>query len=299
MNRHYLFLVSLIFIANVVYSQEYYPLKIGNKWFYRVSASTYPNPYDPSKDDTSYVQVLSDTLLINGNKYYTLSSNDVAGGRYLRVDSNYIYYSNGGTGIIETPYFNLRAAIGDTLRLSNPGPYYYTKLTKIDTLLLFGIKSRILTFSEEGLVTRVSRFSDKYGPITQWSYGDPPAPWPDYSKEIIGCKLYDTTYGYVLSVLSPNLNPVSFSLNQNYPNPFNSETTIQYSLSNSSEIALVIRNVLGQLVWFSGSKYLTPGKYTVHWNGTDLNNILVSSGLYYYTLLTNEGSISRKLILLK
>jgi hypothetical protein len=292
-------IVLFITLANVIYPQEYYPLKNGNRWFYRISASTYPNPYDPANDDTAYVQVLADTLLVNGRKYFTLSSNDVTGGRYLRVDSNYIYYNNGGTGNTETPYFNLRAAIGDTLRLSNSGPYFYTKLTKIDTLVLFGVKSRVLTFSEEGLVTRIARFSDKFGPITQWSYGDPPAPWPDYSKEIIGCKLYDTTYGYSLSVSSSLLNPVSFILNQNYPNPFNSETTIQYSLSNSSEITLIIRNVLGQIVWFSDSKYLTPGKYAVHWTGKDLNNIPVSSGLYYYTLLTNEGSISRKLVLLK
>lgn len=294
MKIYYSSIFLLITLTHVIYAQEYYPLKNGNKWFYRISASTYPNPYDPSNDDTSFVQVLSDTLIINGKKYHTLSRNDVVGRRYLRVDSNYIYYNINGLDSTEIPYFNLRATIGDTLRLSNSGPYGYTLLTKIDTLLIFGVKSRVLTFSMEGFTKRVVKFSDKYGPVTRWSYGDPPAPWPDISEEIIGCKLNDTTYGYALSVSSPNVNLVSFNLNQNYPNPFNPSTTIQYSLPVSSLTTLQIIDMLGRTVRTVVNEFQNSGEHAVSVNVADL-----PSGVYYYQLRSGSFVQTKKMMLLK
>ena len=42
--------------------------------------------------------------------------------------------------------------------------------------------------------------------------------------------------------------PVSFSLCQNYPNPFNSSTVIFFSLSEATNVKLVVFNVNGKLI---------------------------------------------------
>lgn len=299
MKIYYVSIVLILSVAQHLFSQEYFPLQMGNRWFYRNSASTYPFPYDPSKDDTSAVKVLSDTFMVQGKKYYTLTQSYLSFGHYVRVDSHYIYIHKGDTAGTESPYFDLRASVGDSLRVSRIGPYYYTILTAIDTIQLFGVKSRVLTFSENGFTTKVTRFSDKFGPISFWLYGDPPAPWSDLSTDIIGCRLADSSYGFILSVPQKHTIPSSLTLHQNFPNPFNAETSIRFVLSRGSEVGLVIRNVLGEEIWSSEAVHHQPGTHTVRWNGRDNSGSLVSSGMYFYTLTTNSGSLTRTLILLK
>jgi hypothetical protein len=299
MNKYCYTILVILSVVQIVHSQEYFPLQTGNRWFYRNSTSTYPFPYDPSKDDTSAVNVLSDTFMVQGKKYYTLSRSYLSHGRYVRADSHYIYIHKGDTAGTGTPYFDLQASVGDSLRVSKIGPYYYTILTAIDTVQMFGVRSRVLTFSENGFTTKVTRFADKFGPISFWWYGDPPAPWPDISTNIIGCRLVDSSYGFVLSIPQHHPAPSSYTLHQNFPNPFNSETSIRFVLSRGSEVAMVIRNVLGEEIWRSKSDYQQPGTHTVRWNGKDNSGSPVSSGMYYYTVTTNGGSLTRTMILLK
>jgi len=106
-----------------------------------------------------------------------------------------------------------------------------------------------------------------------------------------------------------NLIPLVTKLNQNYPNPFNPETTISFSLftETTENIELIIYNIKGQKV-----KDLSPSlchtepvevqgesRYSVIWNGTDDNNKLVSSGIYFYELKSGNYEKTKKMILLK
>ena len=95
------------------------------------------------------------------------------------------------------------------------------------------------------------------------------------------------------------LTPTHYSLSQNYPNPFNPVTTITYELPQESYISLEVYNMNGQQVTSLASKSQKAGKYTVQWDGTDLNGHKVSSGIYLYKLETPDFTNIRKMVLMK
>lgn len=85
-----------------------------------------------------------------------------------------------------------------------------------------------------------------------------------------------------------------FTLNQNYPNPFNPSTVISYNLPSSGSVKLVVTNSLGQKVAELVNEYQSSGKHSLEFNAASL-----SSGIYYYTLTTEAGQLSRKMMLVK
>ncbi len=89
------------------------------------------------------------------------------------------------------------------------------------------------------------------------------------------------------------------SLSQNIPNPFNPSTSISFSLKNNSRVSMIVYNVKGQKVKTLVSDRLDKGNHTVVWNGNDDNNQKVSSGIYFYRLITDEFQSTRKAIMLK
>ncbi len=88
-------------------------------------------------------------------------------------------------------------------------------------------------------------------------------------------------------------------LNQNYPNPFNPETTIQYSLNNPSNVVLSVYNLLGQKINTLVNSFCGAGGHSIAWDGTDLNNNSVSSGIYFYLLQSGDYKLFKKMLLLR
>lgn len=88
--------------------------------------------------------------------------------------------------------------------------------------------------------------------------------------------------------------PTSFALNQNYPNPFNPLTTITYSVPKTSNISLKIYNINGQLIetLFDGTQ--NAGNYIYTFDGSKL-----ASGVYFYRLVSDEFSSTKKMLLTK
>lgn len=93
--------------------------------------------------------------------------------------------------------------------------------------------------------------------------------------------------------------PEKSSLYQNFPNPFNPETTISFDISNKSEVTLKIYNILGKEVKTLLNKQLPAGSYNLEWDGADNAGNLVSSGIYFYNLTSDNISLSKKMVLLK
>ena len=91
--------------------------------------------------------------------------------------------------------------------------------------------------------------------------------------------------------------PEAFALFQNYPNPFNPSTQISFDVPSVEFITLRVYNLLGQDVKTLSSKTMNPGRYIFEWDGTDLLNNDVASGVYFYEL-RGESFISRKKMLL-
>jgi hypothetical protein len=85
-----------------------------------------------------------------------------------------------------------------------------------------------------------------------------------------------------------------FALEQNYPNPFNPTTMITFTLPYSSNVKLVISDILGKEVATLVDENLPAGRHTKLFNADQL-----SSGIYFYTLVTNNGKLSKKMLLMK
>lgn len=87
-----------------------------------------------------------------------------------------------------------------------------------------------------------------------------------------------------------------FILSQNYPNPFNPNTLIAYKLLKAGEVRLTIYNQLGQNIRTLADDSQEAGEYRIQWDGTDDNNSLVSSGVYFYQLQVDSHTSTRKMI---
>ena len=93
--------------------------------------------------------------------------------------------------------------------------------------------------------------------------------------------------------------PSEFSLEQNYPNPFNASTNILFALAEDGEVALVIRNLTGQVVRTLVQEYLSAGAYTEKWDGKDNFGVSTSTGIYLCELRAGSERMVRKIMLLR
>jgi len=90
------------------------------------------------------------------------------------------------------------------------------------------------------------------------------------------------------------------ALHDNYPNPFNPETTISFSVAQTSSfVTLDIYNVRGQKVRTLINTKLTSGFHTVVWDGKSDAGRSVTSGIYFYKMQNADYTKTRKMILLK
>ena len=86
----------------------------------------------------------------------------------------------------------------------------------------------------------------------------------------------------------------SFKLYQNYPNPFNPATTIEYTIEKSSNVKIIIYDMLGRKVKILVNEFKKTGNYKELFNASKL-----ASGIYYYQLINGESIQTRQMLLLK
>ncbi|UCH84248.1 MAG: T9SS type A sorting domain-containing protein, partial [Candidatus Latescibacterota bacterium] len=98
------------------------------------------------------------------------------------------------------------------------------------------------------------------------------------------------------------VDPIAFnSLGDAYPNPFNPTTTIKYTIKERAHVSLRVYNVAGQLVRTLVDEMQAPtaAGFAKEWNGMNDLGQPVSSGVYFYKLVTNNFSQTKKMVLLK
>ena len=88
--------------------------------------------------------------------------------------------------------------------------------------------------------------------------------------------------------------PTKFVLTQNYPNPFNPNTTIKYSLPQTSFVKVQLYDILGREVKTLVNEEKLAGNYKVYFDGSKL-----SSGVYFYSITANNFYQTKKMILAK
>ena len=107
-----------------------------------------------------------------------------------------------------------------------------------------------------------------------------------------------------LQQLLASLIPEETALLANYPNPFNPETWIPYQLSKPAEVTLRIYAVNGSLVRTLALGQMPAGVYqsrsrAAYWDGRNDVGEPVASGVYFYTLTTDDFTATRKMLIRK
>jgi Secretion system C-terminal sorting domain len=109
-------------------------------------------------------------------------------------------------------------------------------------------------------------------------------------------------YGSVgIKNISSNI-PSGYSLSQNYPNPFNPRTIIRFQVSNgfpvgtsgNDKVVLKVYDMMGREVQTLVNESLKPGTYETTFDGSNL-----SSGTYFYKLITGGFSETKRMMLIK
>jgi subtilisin-like proprotein convertase family protein len=112
------------------------------------------------------------------------------------------------------------------------------------------------------------------------------------------------THDTVVSVDDPGVPggseiPVVFKAYDNYPNPFNPMTNIKFDLPRSGHVELAVYDLAGRLVRELVNEDLGAATHTVRWDGTDQSGRRQASGVYYYRLVTDERTVTKKMTLVK
>jgi hypothetical protein len=93
--------------------------------------------------------------------------------------------------------------------------------------------------------------------------------------------------------------PETFKLSQNYPNPFNNSTTIPYQLDESSNVNIMLYNILGQRVRELVNEHQDQGYYLLSWDGKDQSGSVVSSGIYLCRMKVDRYAKTMRMLFLK
>jgi len=88
-------------------------------------------------------------------------------------------------------------------------------------------------------------------------------------------------------------------LHQNYPNPFNSQTVISFQIKTATKVTLEVYNLLGRKIETLVNEFKSAGYYSESWDGRDYNGFTVSTGIYFYRLMTDNYSQTKKLLIIK
>ena len=85
----------------------------------------------------------------------------------------------------------------------------------------------------------------------------------------------------------------------NFPNPFNPVTTISFDLNESEKISVQVYNLKGQHIKTLIDGQFPAGISSVQWNGDNTSGKPVTSGMYFYKIVTNKEKLTGKMLLLK
>ena len=110
-----------------------------------------------------------------------------------------------------------------------------------------------------------------------------------------GNQFYKYTRGVVgINGSEENNIPFVNKLDQNYPNPFNAQTKITYTLIKNTSMVLEIFDANGEFVEKLLQTRQGPGEFSVNWDATNY-----PSGIYFYSLRTDQGNYYGKAVLVK
>lgn len=289
---------------------SYYPLAVGNKWNYNVYEIDYNSNSWNEFNGIMTREVIGDTLLSNGNKYFIIEQKEslhspLWQSQYFleRIDSTTgkVFRNIGSPQDILID--DLTAEVGDTLELYR---YQYSNTPQV----IYQANEQKY-FDNEILNRKMFRLPNSlyytgYS-LTKGIGLDSLAAGFDVGHTLWwlkGCIINGKVMGdtsLVVGIKDENIDiPSEFSLSQNYPNPFNPETNIHWQLAVGSFVTLKVYDILGNEVATLVNEEKPAGKYHVNFNAQQTtNNKQLTSGVYFYQLRAGQFVQTKKFVLLK
>lgn len=115
-----------------------------------------------------------------------------------------------------------------------------------------------------------------------------------YSADLVQERYRENINNATLVDIEDEQIPDNVTLYRNYPNPFNPSTTITFDINVTSEVSLIVYDMLGREVASLVDGTLSAGAHEVEFTAADL-----PSGVYFYRLKTGNFMESKKMLLLK
>ncbi|MGA2624722.1 MAG: YCF48-related protein [Bacteroidota bacterium] len=110
-----------------------------------------------------------------------------------------------------------------------------------------------------------------------------------------GGTILRTTNGGVTWVTDQRTAPNLYTLSQNYPNPFNPTTTIRFSVDKREQATVIVYDILGREVARLFDGIAQPG----HDYQVIVSSQMLSSGVYFYRMVTSSRSEVKRMVLMK
>jgi hypothetical protein len=234
-------------------------------------------------------------------------------GCYVTKDNKYLFFTRGNNAW--SSYFVYWVRIDnliDSLRHTNFVPYLKNQIpNQTDTVgqvLNYTFPDSTFIDDDGNNTLAYSATLSSGGALPSWINFNPATRTFTFTPTAIGStglKIIATDTANATATCTFNLNVVEhtairesngqiineYKLFQNYPNPFNPGTVISYSLLNNSNVSIKLYDILGKEITTLVNSFQKRGMYNVTLN---MNNLNLSSGLYFYTIIANE-SISNQI----
>jgi hypothetical protein len=284
-----LLILSIYALANnVIHCQNYkkfsyFPLSVGNKWF-----------FSQGNDGVikKQLEIQKDTILSDGYSYSKFNLQSI----YFDYSSSlyeqeYFYLRKVNNTIVEYPnriILDYDMNIGDTVYVFFRA-HYPSVLNRVATSNLFGRNLSTYAF----LVSSYNyySFTDSIGFNTLM--GSTFQNW--MPENLLGCVVDGKVFGNVITGIEKHNEVfVDYKLYQNYPNPFNPVTKIKYSIPKGSQVIIKVYDVLGKEVSTLVNQFRNTGVYEVEFNASN-----IPSGVYFYKMISDNIVNAKKLLLLK
>jgi hypothetical protein len=128
--------------------------------------------------------------------------------------------------------------------------------------------------------------------------GDVSIVWTDSRSGVAGVYFKEKTCQS--GVRPPPPGPgVHIAMGLPHPQPFAAETRVEFSLLESSDVAVDVFNVRGELIRRLASGTYAPGTHQVVWDGRSTGGTRASAGIYFLRCACRSGMQARPVILLR
>jgi hypothetical protein len=230
-------------------------------------------------------------------------------GCYVTKDNKYLFFTRGGASMNTYYIYWVRIDnLIDSLRHTNFVPYLKSQISNqtdtVGQVLNYTFPDSTFIDDDGNNTLTYSATLSSGGALPSWINFNPATRTFTFTPTSIGStglKVIATDTANATAVCTFNLNVVEhtairesngqiineYKLFQNFPNPFNPSTVISYSLLNNSNVSIKLYDILGKEITTLVNSFQKRGMYEVILN---MNNLNLSSGLYFYTIIANESN---------